>query len=256
VWVPRRDHGSRPVADVPFLERALLECLTELLRSTVAPYREELCLGSLGAPAEGERGEFELAPLGDPGDVIVVTDISSFYEYVDHGLLEREILELTGDVDLSVAIRQALGEITQRDIGIPQGPRSSDVLADLYLSAVDRVGARAGLKLHRFNDDFAFAARSDSEAERKLVELENALRGRALTLNHSKTRVVSRDVYESWLEALDERLRGAAVAVASTGFYGLTPSNFRQSRSATTTPRLSRPRFSAHSSPTSRIRTA
>ena len=228
VWVPRRDAGSRPVPDVPFFQKALLEGLTELLKGALAPYQGVLCMRSLDEQAENERGQFERAPLEDAGDVIVMADIASFYEYVDHGVLEQDVVELAGDVELAAALRRVLGEIAQREVSLPQGPRASDLLADMYLSAVDRSAARAGLHLHRLNDDFVFAAESRADAAKKLVALEDALRGRGLTLNHAKTRVVTRSLYESWLVALDERLKGAAVVVARMSFYGFDPVQFSQ----------------------------
>jgi hypothetical protein len=228
VWVPRRDAGGRPVPDVAFAERVILEALTEALKDALAPYRGALSMRSMDEQVGSERSQFERAPLEDDGAVVVITDISSFYEYVDHALLEQDVVELAGDVDLATALRDALGEVTQREIGLPQGPRASDLLADLYLSAIDRSMARAGFRLHRLNDDFAFAATSRGDAASKLIALEDALRARGLTLNHAKTRVVDRATYEGWLQALDERLEGAAVAVAQPSFYGFDPVQFSQ----------------------------
>ena len=228
VWVPRRGNGSRPVPDVSFRERVVLEALVGRLADLLAPYQAVLGLHPIDGAEAGERGQFENRPLQRPGDVVVIADVSSFYEYVDHDVLEQDVVELTGDVDLATALRQALREITGREVGIPQGPRSSDLLADLYLSGVDRLVRRGGLDLHRFNDDFLFAAKDRSEARQHLERLEAALRNRGLVLNHAKTRVVERALYEKWLAALDERLEGAALAVASIDFYGFDPVEFSE----------------------------
>ena len=178
VWVPRRGSGSRPVPDVSFTERVVLEALVSQLGDELRPLQGALQLTSLRDPQEGDRAAFEKRPLEQPGDVVVIADVASFYEYVDHDVLEQDVVELTGDVELALALRESLRDLMGRDIGIPQGPRASDLIADLYLSGTDRVVQRAGLDLQRFNDDFLFAAADRSDAERQLVRLEASLRGR------------------------------------------------------------------------------
>ena len=228
VWVPRRGSGSRPVPDVSFTERVVLEALVSQLGDELRPLQGALQLTSLRDPQEGDRAAFEKRPLEQPGDVVVIADVASFYEYVDHDVLEQDVVELTGDVELALALRESLRDLMGRDIGIPQGPRASDLIADLYLSGTDRVVQRAGLDLQRFNDDFLFAAADRSDAERQLVRLEASLRGRGLLLNHAKTRVVEKEQYQAWLTALDERLQGAALTVASMNFYGFDPDEFAE----------------------------
>jgi hypothetical protein len=226
VWVPRRGNGSRPVLDVSFNERVVLEALIGLLKEALRPYQAVLGLRTLEEPDEDARDRFEQLPLGHAGEVVVMADVASFFEYVDHNILERDIVELAADVDLATAIREALLEVTGREVGIPQGPRSSDFLADLYLNATDRAAWRAGLDVHRFNDDYVFAAADHSDAQQKLVVLETALRDRGLILNHAKTRIVPRSTYQAWLKSLSTRLKSAALEVADPAFYGFDPDEF------------------------------
>lgn len=76
--------------------------------------------------------------------------------------------------------------------GVPVGPDTSLVVAELVLSAVDdellrRVPGARGI---RFYDDYEFACDSRDEAESMLTHLQSSLLGVGLSLNPSKTRIV------------------------------------------------------------------
>lgn len=85
---------------------------------------------------------------------VLMTDVASFYEYVDHDVLADELLELTGDESGVSALSGLLGELMRSRRGLPQGPLSVGDLADVYLSAVDRRLVRDDFELYRFTDDY------------------------------------------------------------------------------------------------------
>jgi hypothetical protein len=89
---------------------------------------------------------------------------------------------------LDAAIRASSGGQT---IGIPIGPDSSFVAAEIVLTAIDisLQEQLPGLKGFRYLDDYEFAFRSRAEAEEALVTLEGALAEYELALNASKTRI-------------------------------------------------------------------
>jgi len=173
----------------------------------------------LGDPDEGDRQRVEWAPIEAGAEYVAITDVAAFYEYVDHSRLTQDIVELTGDVELASAIQDQLSEVMGREFGLPQGPRSSDILADLYLSAVDRALTRAGIQMWRFNDDFVLAASSERHAQLLIQRLDHALRPRGLALNNAKNRVTGGSTYRGWVETLKTRLSEAAIAEATVGGY-------------------------------------
>lgn len=99
----------------------------------------------------------------------MLADVANFYETIDHEKLNQDVVELTGDVLLAEAIQENLLSITGRAFGIPQGPRSSDALADLYLAGVDRELARSAIPFWRFNDDYLLTAQDAREPEALLL---------------------------------------------------------------------------------------
>jgi RNA-directed DNA polymerase len=233
VYVPRRTIGTRPAFDVPFADRAVLSALALELARALEPYKDAFQFElSMDPPNEGAHQAYERKPLEhEDCRAILIGDVAAFYEYVDHRLLADEIVELTGDVDLSDAISAALEELVGRAFGLPQGPRGSDLLADFYLSQVDRRLVRRGISAYRYNDEFRLPVSQVEEARRLLVRLEGELRALGLVLNPAKTRIPARREYERQLEALEEALSEAREAAASDaveldGFYGFDPDQF------------------------------
>jgi RNA-directed DNA polymerase len=232
VYVPRRTIGTRPAYDASFADRVVLMALSRYLAQQLESLGPSLLLESItDRTSLGSLDEFERQPLEhDRAGAIVIADVSAFYEYVDHELLATEILELTGDVDLADGITSALEELVGRVVGLPQGPRASDVFANFYLSQIDRRLARLGIAAYRHNDEFRLPVRSVSEGERVLLQLERELRGIGLVLNPAKTRIPTRAQYLGWLQAVADRLQSAREAAAfdPDAFYGFDPDAFAE----------------------------
>lgn len=229
VFAHRYGSGSRPVADLDIDARLLLEALASNVAGRLKDDAEMLGLSEhLAAPAQGERIAFDERPLqDDDAKFIVKADVASFYEYVDHAVLTREILELTADVDVSYAVRDLLAEVMGRQHGLPQGPVGSDLLASLYLSAVDRRMLRAGVRLDRFNDDYLLRCTTLAEARQHLLALEIELRDVGLILNHQKTQIIGREKYEQGLAAFQDLLAEAAIESVQVPFgYSFDPEQF------------------------------
>lgn len=229
VFAQRHGSGTRPVADLGIDARLILEALAIAVSESLTEDAAMLGLADhLAAPEPGTRISFERAPAEDSTAAFVVkADVASFYEYVDHELLGREILELAADVNLSSAVAAVLASVMGRRYGLPQGPQGSDSLASLYLSAVDRRLLRSGVRFDRFNDDYLLRCGSLPEARRHLLELEVELRGIGLILNHQKTHILSREKYEEGLQALQDILAEAAIESVELPLgYSFDPDEF------------------------------
>jgi hypothetical protein len=229
VFAHRQGSGTRPVADLSVDARVVIEAFSIEIGQRLSADAEMLGLVEHITGAEpGQRVEVDQRPLDDPAVThIVKADVASFYEYVDHELLSREIVELAADVDLAYATSAFLAEITGRRYGLPQGPQGSDILASIYLSAVDRRLIRAGVRLERVNDDYLLRCGSLGEARRHLLALEMELRSVGLILNHQKTQIMSREKYAEGLTAFQEMLAEAAIESVEVPFgYGFDPDQF------------------------------
>ena len=228
VRVPRASGVTRPALDVGLGDRVILAALASRLVEVLEPHKDvtglDLRVGSVPVAA---RRTFERRPMEEQHEedmAVATTDVAAFYEYVDHETLTQEVLELTAEVDLSGAIHEALGELQDRDFGLPQGPRGSDVFADLYLGKVERVLSRAGWSTYRLRDEFLIPVQDRDAGRRALLDLEQALRLVGLSANPAKTDILDRASYVADVTQLEERLRATIVEqVSESDAYAFDP---------------------------------
>lgn len=188
VSVRKAGHGVRPVAELAVRDRVLYRALTRRWYDVLD-----------AADRSGEAYEaFRRAPVDSavPGQYVVSSDITACYQYIDHGILAREILARTGDSDGIDALTSLLAGITGRSYGIPQQSETSDILAEAYLSIVERRLVRHGLKMWRYNDDFRISVDTWSDALNAVDTLERECRAVGLALNESKTFIRKHATYE------------------------------------------------------------
>ena len=133
-------------------------------------------------------------------DYVVIADVASFYFFVDHQILEQRIVDSTAQADTAEALRSLLAAVLNRPYGLPQNFWASDVLADLYISWVQRRLQRAGIPTFRHNDDFRLGAASFGAGLQALERLQEELNAVGLDLNGEKSWILLRENYEANLD--------------------------------------------------------
>lgn len=133
--------------------------------------------------------------------VVVQTDISSFYEHVSHHRIENLVGDLfVNSSTVPTQIDRFLSRFASgRSFGLPVGGQSSRVLAELLLSSIDRRLTDEGLIWRRYVDDFFLITENQSEAYRALAILSHALADYGLTLNRTKTILLSKNHYVDYV---------------------------------------------------------
>jgi hypothetical protein len=215
VAVAKPQTGSRPVAIWGFAERVTYRALTDLLmpltrhevKRSPEQYREFISAPRIYAEECGTRPSiYDGLPFDPPwpsGSVIeyvVKADLASFYDYIDHDILGRELLVRTGDHAAVECLLDLLGEVQGRRYGLPQLLEPSDRLSDVYGARVLRALRRKQWAAWRFNDDFRIAVKTFDDAKLALDDLAAAARDNGLVLNESKTRTPSFSSY--WEETV------------------------------------------------------
>ncbi len=193
----KAQYGVRPIALWGFPERVVYRALVDFILRNEEPLDRSPAayLQFVGGPVSYAR---ELEPRnaglvlgfrvgGSELKYVVQSDIASFYEHVDHGVLTRELLAKTGDHEPIEALRDLLAEVEGRGYGLPQLLDPSDRLSEVYIDIVERDLVRRGWPTWRFNDDFRIAARSFSEVLACLEDLAAASRQVGLNLSEAKT---------------------------------------------------------------------
>lgn len=132
-----------------------------------------------------------------PNAVIAQTDISSFYEHVSHHYIENFINDLGGESkQVSKQVNALLGKLSAgRSFGLPVGGQGARVLAELLLNQIDRALTAAGIKWHRYVDDYVLISTDTTDAYRALGVLAQCLMDYGLSLNKSKTVLLSSKHY-------------------------------------------------------------
>jgi hypothetical protein len=118
---------------------------------------------------------------------VVKSDLSAFYQYVDHGILGRLLLARTTDVSLVDATIELLSEVEGRTFGLPQMLGASDRLSEVYAQLLQDQLLRRGLLVWRFNDDFRIGVSSFAAALEAIEALSEEARALGLIINEQKT---------------------------------------------------------------------
>jgi hypothetical protein len=133
--------------------------------------------------------------------IIAQTDISSFYEHVSHHHIENFVDDLfPGNERIGNQINALLSKFASgRSFGLPVGGQCSRVLAELFLNLVDHRITNAGFRWHRYVDDYVIVTKSQTDAYKALCFLSHSLADYGLTLNKTKTVMLTSKHYTDYV---------------------------------------------------------
>lgn len=197
IRIPKRAGGHRdlgiPTVRDRVAQRAVLTSLHDVLDVGLAEacfaYRKgHSWLDALRAVQRGREAGFAW---------VLRADIAAFFDRIDHGVLERQLLEHLdpASVDLvlgwvTAPVRRA-GRLVARPRGVPQGSVIAPSLANFYLAGFDRALNGAFGPLVRYADDCTALCRSQKDARRTLDLADALLRDLRLDFNVDKSRITS-----------------------------------------------------------------
>jgi hypothetical protein len=135
--------------------------------------------------------------------IIVQTDISSFYEHISHHYIENAIDDIFADNErIGNQVVALLGKFSGgRSFGLPIGGQCSRILAELLLSSADQRMTASGIRWHRYVDDYVLIANSHSDAYQALAFLSHNLADYGLTLNKTKTVMLTSKHYADYVSS-------------------------------------------------------
>ena len=135
--------------------------------------------------------------------VVIQTDISSFYEHIYHHRIENCINDLFQSTDtVGTQIDRILNQLSAgRSFGLPVGGQCARILAELLMTSIDQLLTQYGIIWHRYVDDFTILAESQAAAYEALSILSNVLADYGLSLNRTKTTLLSAKHYKDFVTA-------------------------------------------------------
>ena len=136
--------------------------------------------------------------------VLLVTDVSTFYDSVSHSYLMETLSSLLGipeecsvmslvkrfcqpSVEAYMELTQTIGEPKVVQQGLLTGNETEGILANLFLKPVDDDMLQLDVVYGRYNDDIRIFGDNLREVERAGLVLQQALLSRGLNLNAKKT---------------------------------------------------------------------
>jgi hypothetical protein len=184
VNVRKPRHGTRPAPIVAIPDRVAYRSIVDRVLAGDGPLARSRTdyLAFIRGPVDYVKQksvDSGLRTLGlllndDEIQYVVKSDLSAFYEYVDHGILGRLLVARSRDTELVQCLTDFLGELEGRSYGVPQMFDASDRLSEVYAQLIQDQLSRRGFLAWRFNDD---AIEALSEEARSL----------GLVINEQKT---------------------------------------------------------------------
>jgi nucleoside phosphorylase len=122
---------------------------------------------------------------------LVITDIVDFYGQIKHSYLEAQLTSAAPAEHAAAVMRALSAAQDDSEIGIPVGPHSTHLLAELSLAAFDDFMADSGYVHTRFVDDIHVVCESEDEAREALFDIAQYMHSNLkLSLSRHKTRVL------------------------------------------------------------------
>lgn len=219
VWRDKASGGKRPIGIPSVRDRVLMSAATEVLGAVLDPTFSDR--SHAYRPERGARTAIA-AIAGAPGLAegwAIVSDIASYFDTIDHRLLLAMLREHVSDEPFLRLILQWLQNPVRENgldhavkMGVPQGCSISPVLANLYLTPLDRWMERRGLAYARYADDFVAVCPTEATAAKISAELE-AFLARELKLSIKPTKTTFVSMTEGF-DFLGFRIAAAGLAIA------------------------------------------
>lgn len=170
--------GVRPLHVMTLADRVLYRALVDLIGAALP---ENL-------RAREPVVDFRQAPLDVPNvRYVSKTDVTAYYEFVDHDRLADELIAQTGEEPAIDLLTNLLGKVMKRRVGLPQVHTASDILGDTYIDPARRKMLRRGFITFTYSDDFRIASPTLGAARAGVEACAEEVRELGLVLNDRKT---------------------------------------------------------------------
>ena len=197
VNIPKGNGKTRPLGIPTAKDRVVQKLILAALEPCFEPYFSRHSHGY-----RLERSVFtaarDLKNQLTPSDYVVITDLSKFFDTVNHDLLMSILRSKIADESLCNLIEQFLkagvndgGKLLPTTMGVPQGGVISPLLANLYLHELDTELTRKNIRFVRYADDFVLVLSNKRAAVRAFNNIKAFLEKKMLlTVNSEKSHIV------------------------------------------------------------------
>lgn len=217
-YIPKKNNLARPISLLYFIDllvyQALCNIIVKYTRDKRSSHFNNLTFANMPNRENDENFQFQnwryqwkifnkkiIDSYKQGYNFIAEYDIASFYDTIDHAILIA-ILKLYGIEDdvlsfLEICLKKWVivsnSKIGfEKRCGIPQGPDCSGVIAELYLSYLDKKFLNFNsCKYFRYADDIRIMANSELECQRAISLLDLYCKDISLIAQSSKISIIS-----------------------------------------------------------------
>jgi RNA-directed DNA polymerase len=198
VTIPKPDGGERELGIPTVTDRLIQQALLQVLQPILDPTFSEHSHGFRPRRRAHDAVLAAQAYVQSGRRVVVDVDLEKFFDRVNHAILIDRLQKRMGDAGVIRLVRAYLnsgimcdGVMQERYRGTPQGGPLSPLLANVLLDEVDKALERRGHCFVRYADDANVYVRSRRAGERAMALLRRLYAKLRLTVNETKSAVVS-----------------------------------------------------------------
>lgn len=197
VEIPKPDGSKRPLGIPTVLDRLIQQSIAQILTGIFDPGFSENSYGFRPGRSAHQAVKSVKENIGQGYKIAVDTDLSKFFDTVDHDVLMNRVARKVKDKRVLKLIGKYLragvmvnGRLQRTPTGVPQGGPLSPLLANILLDDLDKELERRGHRFARYADDFTILVRSLKAGERVMQSIKRFLeRKLKLIVNEKKSRV-------------------------------------------------------------------
>lgn len=201
VWIEKSDGGRRPLGIPTVLDRMIQQAIAQVLMPMFDPYFSESSHGFRPRRSAHDAVRQVKKLFRSYYPIAVDTDLSKFFDTVNHNLLMRCVAKRVKDKRVLKLIRKYLqaevmvdGLSEQVRMGVPQGGPLSPLLANILLNELDKELEKRGHKFVRYADDFIIMVKTKEAGERVFSSIRKFLKSELkLEVNETKSKVARLD---------------------------------------------------------------
>ncbi|MBN1296880.1 hypothetical protein JXA80_08855, partial [bacterium] len=187
---------TRVIGLLTVRDRVCAFAIVRVLRSLIEPRLQPCSFAYRPGRSASGAADYVEKLIRRGYDWILETDIESYFDTIDHGILLRFLRDTIDDavvIDLIARfLRAPVAGVQSRapgGVGITQGSPLSPLLSNLYLNDLDRAMVAGSFRYIRYADDLVVLAGSQDELHRAMTVLQTEIAALNLRLSEQKTRV-------------------------------------------------------------------